>query len=64
MKKRFLIGLLICISLFGCGTADNNQSTDSEMEYLEGYEGLSQEETTQKMIEEADKLEVVPDKTE
>ncbi|MDE6312308.1 MAG: hypothetical protein K2M46_01595 [Lachnospiraceae bacterium] len=64
MKKRFLIGLLICISLFGCGAADNNENADNEMEYLEGYEGLSQEETTQKMIEEADKLEVVPDKTE
>lgn len=32
------------------------------MEYIEGYEGLTEEEINQRLIEEADKAEAVPDK--
>lgn len=64
MKKKLIIGMLLCISLFGCGATDNSQNDDNQMEYRESYEGLSEEETTQKLIEEADRTEVVPDKTE
>lgn len=52
------IGMALCT---GC-QGSNNDYDESELEYLEGYEGLSDEETNQKLIEEADKMEVVPDK--
>ncbi len=75
MKRLVVIGLMIFMfALCGCKEKDNvsenkpsKNNTAEElntMEQLEGYEGLSDEEITQKMIEEADKIQVVPDKTE
>ena len=68
MKKFLALGMLGCILLLnGCSSQSEygEEYGDglNDVEYLEGYEGLSDEETTQKLIEEADKMEIVPDKT-
>ena len=66
MKRKSIIGiLLIMTALAGCGTESSSTANDLDsVEQIEGYEGLSEEETNQKLIEEADKMEVVPDKTQ
>lgn len=66
MKKKLVIGILLFMMLLeGCGKSDNSAENDlNSIEQIEGYEGLSEEETNQKLIEEADKMEVVPDKTQ
>ena len=64
MKKRRILGMLLCLSLFGCGAKETQTDDLNEMEYYEEYEGLSDEEATRLLIEEANQQEVVPDKTE
>lgn len=66
MKKKVIaILLLSTLLLSACSSQDNYGEVYgdglNDIEYLEGYEGLSEEETTKKLIEEADKMEVVPD---
>jgi len=63
VKKR--IFLILSIALLSCASCSSTEKTTEEStEVLEGYEGLSDEEANQKMIREADKQEVVPDKKE
>lgn len=67
MKNKLKLGILMLVMTIGMALCtgcqgDSNNYDESEIEYLEGYEGLSDEETNQKLIEEADKMEVVPDK--
>lgn len=66
MKKKSVIGiLLLMMALAGCEKESNSAGNDLDsVEQIEGYEGFSEEETNQKLIEEADKMEVVPDKTQ
>lgn len=68
-KKIFAILLFSTLLLSACSSQDDNYGETygdglNDIEYIEGYEGLSDEETTKKLIEEADKMEVVPDKKE
>lgn len=66
MKKKSVIGiLLLMMALAGCGKESSSSEDDlNSMEQIEGYEDLSEEETNNKLIEEADKMEVVPDKSQ
>ncbi len=66
MKKKIIIATLLLMAvLTACGKESGSTENDLDsVEHMEGYEGLSEEETNQKLIEEADKMEVVPDKTE
>lgn len=64
--KFLLLCMIIVLTLGGCGAAGAYGSTGAsneqeEVEHLEQYDNLSDEETTQKMIQEADSQEVVPD---
>lgn len=64
-KKAVIVTMLVMITLAGCAKESDSTGDDlNTMEHVEGYEGLSEEEINQKLIEEADKMEVVPDKTE
>lgn len=68
MKKKAVLGmvtLLLMMALAGCGKESAPANEDlSKMEEVEGFDNLSEEEANKKLIEEADKMEVVPDKTE
>lgn len=65
IKKRIIcMCMLAILALGGCGEANTQSNNTDDAEYLEGYENLSEEETTQKMLDEARKQEVVADKTE
>lgn len=66
MKKKSVIGiLLLMMALSGCGKESSPAEDDmNSIEQIEGYEDLSEEETNNKLIEEADKMEVVPDKSQ
>lgn len=64
IKQIVFAFVLVVFVLGGCGNSNTqNNSADNE-EYLEGYDNLSEEETTQKLVEEADQMEVVPDNKE
>ncbi len=69
MKKKFkktliIASIVLTFMLGGCGTSETVDTNASDVEYLEGYENLSEEETTRKLIQEADRIEVVPDDKE
>lgn len=66
MKKRIIATIcMVIMILTACGSEEISYDNDlNTMEYIEGYEGMSDEEINQKLIEEARKMEVVPDKTE
>lgn len=66
LKKWILLsGMTVMMMLAGCGSSEESDaSSGSEAEYLEGYDNLTEEETTQKLIMEADQIEVVPDDKE
>ena len=66
MKKKIVIAtFMLMMVLTACGNDGGTAEEDlNTMEYIEGYEGLSDEEINQKLIEEADRMEVVPDKKE
>ena len=63
-KWIFLSGMTVLLLLAGCGNSTESDASKSEVEYLEGYDNLSEEETTKKLIMEADRMEVVPDNKE
>ncbi|MBR1692367.1 MAG: hypothetical protein IJ711_06275 [Lachnospiraceae bacterium] len=67
MKNKVLLYIGICMlsaaCLGGCGNS-NDDYDESELQQMEGYEGMSDEEINKKLIEEADKMEVLPDKTQ
>lgn len=67
LKGKFVVLCMIIVStLGGCGAAGTTgatgaNTTEEDVEHLEQYDNLSDEETTQKMVQEADTQEVVPD---
>lgn len=61
MRKVFLIAVLL-FAFASSGCSANSGGENTQLEQIEGYEGLSDEETNQKLIQEADQMEVVPDK--
>lgn len=61
MRKIILTILFVFLfALGGCG--EESEQDNTQVEQLDGYEELSDEETNQKLINEADEKEVVPDK--
>lgn len=66
LKKMILLsGMTVLLLLAGCGNStEADASSEAEVEYLEGYDNLTEEETTKKIITEADQMEVVPDDKE
>lgn len=68
MKKKVVLAmatLLLVMAFAGCEKESQPIKDDlSSIEEVEGYENLSEEEANQKLIEEVNEMEVVPDKTE
>lgn len=62
MKRKLLALSIWCIiMLCGCAGTNDQYENSEDIEQIEGYEGLKDEQINQKLIEECDKIEVVPD---
>lgn len=68
MFRKFIYVIVFTsflVILSGCVAEGEDRAYDhpEQIEQMDGFEGLTDEEINQKLIEQADQMEVVPDKT-